>query len=130
MGQVFQFGTKYSESMGATVTSPEGEQVPVEMGSYGIGVSRLVAAIIEASHDDNGNPPTLQSIHVKVDAEGADLKVLYGAGPLLATLDTIIIECKAATATNNNKKYPTTSSSFTAPTFRVLLLLPKYHPQP
>jgi len=54
VGQVFQFGTKYSESMGATVTTPDGGQVPIEMGSYGIGVSRLVGAIIEANHDDNG----------------------------------------------------------------------------
>jgi prolyl-tRNA synthetase len=54
VGHIFQFGTKYSAPMGATVTSPEGDQVPVEMGSYGIGVSRLVAAIIEANHDENG----------------------------------------------------------------------------
>jgi len=54
VGQVFQFGTKYSESMGASVTSPDGDRIPVEMGSYGIGVSRLMGAIIEASHDDKG----------------------------------------------------------------------------
>ncbi|MEO3431766.1 proline--tRNA ligase [Inquilinus sp. CAU 1745] len=54
VGHIFYFGTKYSASMGATVTTPEGNQVPVEMGSYGIGVSRLAGAIIEASHDDAG----------------------------------------------------------------------------
>jgi prolyl-tRNA synthetase len=54
VGHIFQFGTKYSEPMGASVTTPDGDQVPVEMGSYGIGVSRLVGAIIEANHDDNG----------------------------------------------------------------------------
>jgi prolyl-tRNA synthetase len=54
VGQVFYFGTKYSEPMGAKVTGPEGQSITVEMGSYGIGVSRLVGAIIEASHDDNG----------------------------------------------------------------------------
>jgi len=54
VGQVFYFGTKYSEAMGAKVTGPGGEQVAVEMGSYGIGVSRLVGAIIEASHDEAG----------------------------------------------------------------------------
>jgi prolyl-tRNA synthetase len=54
VGQIFYFGTKYSEAMGATVVSPEGKQVPVEMGSHGIGVSRLLGAIIEASHDDKG----------------------------------------------------------------------------
>lgn len=54
VGQIFYFGTKYSEAMGATVVSPEGKQIPVEMGSHGIGVSRLIGAIIEASHDDKG----------------------------------------------------------------------------
>ncbi|MGR3757882.1 MAG: proline--tRNA ligase [Tranquillimonas sp.] len=54
VGQIFYFGTKYSEPMGATVVNPEGERVPVHMGSHGIGVSRLLGAIIEASHDENG----------------------------------------------------------------------------
>ncbi len=54
VGQIFYFGTKYSEAMGATVQGPDGKPTPVHMGSHGIGVSRLVGAIIEASHDDNG----------------------------------------------------------------------------
>ncbi len=54
VGQIFYFGTKYSEAMGATVTNAEGKDVPVHMGSHGIGVSRLIGAIIEASHDDKG----------------------------------------------------------------------------
>ncbi|NOX39933.1 MAG: proline--tRNA ligase [Alphaproteobacteria bacterium] len=54
VGQIFYFGTKYSESMNANVVNAEGERVPVHMGSHGIGVSRLVGAIIEASHDDRG----------------------------------------------------------------------------
>ncbi|PVA11897.1 proline--tRNA ligase [Pelagivirga sediminicola] len=54
VGQIFYFGTKYSEAMGATVQGPDGKSVPVHMGSHGIGVSRLVGAIIEASHDDKG----------------------------------------------------------------------------
>ncbi|MEM6760741.1 MAG: proline--tRNA ligase [Pseudomonadota bacterium] len=54
VGQIFYFGTKYSEALGATVQGPDGKAVPVHMGSHGIGVSRLVGAIIEASHDDNG----------------------------------------------------------------------------
>ena len=53
VGQIFYFGTKYSEPMGAKVNTPDGE-VAVHMGSHGIGVSRLVGAIIEASHDDRG----------------------------------------------------------------------------
>ena len=54
VGQVFYFGTKYSAPMKAVVAGPDGKEVPVEGGSYGIGVSRLVGAIIEASHDDAG----------------------------------------------------------------------------
>ena len=54
VGQIFYFGTKYSEPLGATVADADGNQVPVHMGSHGIGVSRLLGAIIEASHDDKG----------------------------------------------------------------------------
>lgn len=54
VGQIFYFGTKYSEALNAVVQGPDGKQVPVHMGSHGIGVSRLVGAIIEASHDDRG----------------------------------------------------------------------------
>ncbi|MEO0781069.1 MAG: proline--tRNA ligase [Pseudomonadota bacterium] len=54
VGQIFYFGSKYSEPMGATVQGPDGKPTPVHMGSHGIGVSRLMGAIIEASHDENG----------------------------------------------------------------------------
>jgi len=54
VGQVFYFGTKYSDPMKALVTGPDGVERPIHGGSYGIGVSRLVGAIIEASHDDAG----------------------------------------------------------------------------
>jgi prolyl-tRNA synthetase len=54
VGQVFYFGDKYSKPMKAVVAGPDGAEVAVQMGSYGVGVSRLVGAIIEASHDDNG----------------------------------------------------------------------------
>jgi prolyl-tRNA synthetase len=54
VGHIFYFGAKYSRPMGATVMGPDGQEVPVEMGSYGIGVSRLVGALIEAFHDDAG----------------------------------------------------------------------------
>ncbi|AIL64780.1 Proline--tRNA ligase [Rickettsiales bacterium Ac37b] len=54
VGHVFYFGNKYSKAMNAYVINSKGEQVPVEMGSYGIGVSRLVGAIIEANYDDIG----------------------------------------------------------------------------
>jgi prolyl-tRNA synthetase len=54
VGQIFYFGTKYSETMGFTVVGPDGAKIHPEMGSYGIGVSRLAGAIIEASHDQAG----------------------------------------------------------------------------
>ncbi len=54
VGHIFYFGTKYSEPLGATVSNADGKDVPVHMGSYGIGVSRLVGGIIEANHDDDG----------------------------------------------------------------------------
>ena len=54
VGHIFYFGTKYSAPMKANVTGPDGKDTPVQMGSYGVGVSRLVAAIIEASHDAGG----------------------------------------------------------------------------
>ncbi|KRB79781.1 proline--tRNA ligase [Sphingomonas sp. Root710] len=54
VGHIFYFGTKYSAAMGMTVQGPDGQPVTPQMGSYGIGVSRLMAAIIEANHDDAG----------------------------------------------------------------------------
>ena len=54
VGHIFYFGTKYSAPMKAEVAGPDGQTVPVHMGSYGIGPSRLVAALIEAGHDENG----------------------------------------------------------------------------
>ncbi len=115
VGQIFYFGTKYSDPLGATVTTPEGERVPVHMGSYGVGVSRLVGAIIEASHDENGIiwPESVAPFHVGIvnlkqgDGEadaaceqvygalkGLGLEVLYDdrderAGAKFATMDLI-----------------------------------------
>jgi len=54
VGHIFFFGDKYSKSMDAKVTGPDGKDITLQMGSYGIGVSRLVGAIIEASHDADG----------------------------------------------------------------------------
>lgn len=66
VGHIFYFGKKYSEPMGAVVTGPDGERTVVEMGSYGIGISRLAGAIIEASHDDAGIiwPVSVAPFHV------------------------------------------------------------------
>jgi prolyl-tRNA synthetase len=54
VGHIFYFGTKYSKAMNATVAGPDGKPLHYEMGSYGIGVSRLVGGVIEASHDAAG----------------------------------------------------------------------------
>ncbi len=88
VGQIFYFGTKYSDPMGATVQGPDGQSVPVHMGSHGIGVSRLLGAIIEASHDERGIiwPEGVTPFHCGIvnlkqgDAEAdAACESLYGA---------------------------------------------------
>ena len=68
VGHIFYFGTKYSEKLGAFVQNNKGEKVPVHMGSYGIGISRLVGAIIEAFHDEKGIkwPLNVAPFHVSV----------------------------------------------------------------
>jgi prolyl-tRNA synthetase len=87
VGHIFYFGTKYSTPLGAVVQGPDGNQITLEMGSYGIGVSRLVGAIIEASHDDDGiiwpesvAPWTIGLINLKVGDEACDAvcEALYG----------------------------------------------------
>ena len=54
VGHVFYLGTKYSKSMGAYVSDENGDEIPLEMGCYGIGVTRILAAVVEQNHDDNG----------------------------------------------------------------------------
>lgn len=54
IGHIFKLGTKYSQSMGATVLTQDGKQVPIVMGSYGIGVERIITAAIEQQHDEDG----------------------------------------------------------------------------
>jgi prolyl-tRNA synthetase len=68
VGHIFYFGTKYSKPMKAVVAGPDGAEHPVHMGSYGIGPTRLVAAIIEAFHDDAGIkwPEAVAPFHVAI----------------------------------------------------------------
>jgi prolyl-tRNA synthetase len=54
VGHIFKLGTKYSESMGAMVLDAEGKQVPIVMGSYGIGIERILSSAVELYHDDDG----------------------------------------------------------------------------
>jgi prolyl-tRNA synthetase len=79
IGHIFYFGTKYSAPMGLSVQGPDGKPVVPEMGSYGIGVSRLVGAIIEASHDEAGiiwpdavAPFKVAVLNLKVGDAGTD----------------------------------------------------------
>ncbi|MCZ8106649.1 MAG: proline--tRNA ligase [Burkholderiales bacterium] len=79
VGHIFYFGTKYSAPMKAVVAGPDGQERPVHMGSYGIGPSRLAAALIEASHDEQGiiwpdavAPFRVALINLKVGDSGCD----------------------------------------------------------
>jgi prolyl-tRNA synthetase len=79
VGHIFYFGEKYSRPMKAVVAGPDGVEKPVHMGSYGVGVSRLIGAIIEASHDDNGiiwpdsvAPFDVQLMNLKVGDQACD----------------------------------------------------------
>ena len=54
IGHIFKLGTKYSDSMGVTVLTQDGKQVPIVMGSYGIGVERIISACVEQRHDEDG----------------------------------------------------------------------------
>jgi len=81
VGHIFYFGTKYSAAMGLKVSGQDGSMVTPEMGSYGVGVSRLVGAIIEASHDDNGIiwPETVAPWKVGLVTMRGDDKASVGA---------------------------------------------------
>ena len=122
VGHIFFFGDKYSKPMGAEVQGPDGQSVPVQMGSYGVGVSRLVGGIIEASHDENGIiwPESVAPFKLGLmnlgpkkddciaycdalyaDLEAAGVEVLYddrndGAGAKFANMDLIGLPWQAA----------------------------------
>ena len=74
VGHIFNFGDKYSKSMNAMVNNNEGKSVPIQMGAYGIGISRLVAAIIEVSHDDRGIKWPLSVAPFKVSVINLNIK--------------------------------------------------------
>ena len=88
IGHIFQLGRKYAEALGLTVLDEHGKPVVVTMGSYGIGVSRAVAAIAEQSHDDKGLmwPRAVAPADVHVVATGKDDAVFAAAEELVAHL--------------------------------------------
>jgi prolyl-tRNA synthetase len=95
VGHIFYFGTKYSEPMRARVQTAEGEEVPMEMGSYGIGVSRLVGALIEAHNDEDGPvwPLSVAPFHVGiVNLKPADEEVSAACAKLEAELEALGVE--------------------------------------
>jgi prolyl-tRNA synthetase len=85
IGHIFKLGTKYSESMGATVLTPEGKEVPIVMGSYGIGVERIMTAAIEQNNDQDGIiwPKALSPFHVVVTITNMKEDSLREAGDAL-----------------------------------------------
>ena len=115
VGHIFFFGTKYSDPMGCRVQTPDGDMANIQMGSYGVGISRLAGAIIEACHDDKGikwpvpvAPFEVGLINLKAGDEGTDtacgavyeqftnagIEILYDdtnerAGGKFATMDLI-----------------------------------------
>jgi prolyl-tRNA synthetase len=96
VGHIFYFGTKYSEPMKAVVAGPDGKDVPVHMGSYGIGPSRLVPAIIEASHDEAGIiwPDAIAPFNVAIlNLKPGDAAVDGACGELEAALEARGFEC-------------------------------------
>jgi prolyl-tRNA synthetase len=85
IGHIFKLGTKYSESMGARVLTQEGKEVPIVMGSYGIGVERIITAAIEQNHDADGIiwPRTLAPFDVVVTITNMKDENLREAGEKL-----------------------------------------------
>jgi prolyl-tRNA synthetase len=85
IGHIFKLGTKYSVSMGATVLSPDGKPVPIVMGSYGIGVDRIMSAAIEQNHDDAGIiwPKAIAPFDVIVTVTNMKQDDVRGAGEQL-----------------------------------------------
>jgi prolyl-tRNA synthetase len=87
IGHIFKLGTKYSASMGATVLTQDGKEVPIIMGSYGIGVERIMASAIELHHDDDGIiwPKTIAPFDVVVTITNIKEERLLEAGEKLYT---------------------------------------------
>jgi prolyl-tRNA synthetase len=88
IGHIFKLGTKYSESMKATVLDPDGKAVPIVMGSYGIGVERIMAAAIELHHDENGIvwPLSIAPFHATVLTLGPEPELKQAAEELVEAL--------------------------------------------
>lgn len=87
-GQVFSLGTKYSKAMGATFIDKDGKEKPIIMGCYGIGIGRLMAAIVEVFHDDKGIiwPEKVAPFNAHLVSIGSDTKVIKKADEIYEKL--------------------------------------------
>lgn len=94
MGHIFQLGRKYAEALGLQVQGEDGKLATVTMGSYGVGVSRAVAAVVESSHDDLGIiwPKELAPYDVHVVLAGKDEATVAGAEQVVADLESAGVE--------------------------------------
>jgi prolyl-tRNA synthetase len=94
VGHIFKLGTKYSESMKATVLDADGKQVPIVMGSYGIGVERIMAAAIELHNDENGIlwPMAIAPFHATVLTLGPEPELRKAADELVDALAAAGVE--------------------------------------
>jgi prolyl-tRNA synthetase len=94
VGHIFKLGTKYSESLKATVLDQDGKQVPIVMGSYGIGVERIMAAAIELHHDENGIrwPMAIAPFHATVLTLGPEPELRKAADELAEALAAAGVE--------------------------------------
>ena len=94
IGHIFELGRKYSQALGLTVLDENGKARVVTMGSYGIGVSRVMAALAEANHDDKGLtwPVQIAPFHVQVLATGKDQAVFDVAEQIASSLDADGVE--------------------------------------
>jgi prolyl-tRNA synthetase len=94
IGHIFALGRKYAEALGLQVLNENGKAVTVTMGSYGVGVSRAVAALAEANHDDAGLtwPAPIAPVHVHLIATGKDEAIFHAAAELAAELDGAGVE--------------------------------------
>ena len=94
MGHIFQLGRKYADALGLQVQGEDGKLATVTMGSYGVGVSRAVAAVVESSHDDLGIiwPKELAPYEVHVVLAGKDEATAAGAEQVVADLESAGIE--------------------------------------
>ena len=94
IGHIFELGRKYSQALGLTVLDENGKARVVTMGSYGIGVSRVMAALAEANHDEKGLtwPVQIAPYHVQVLATGKDQAVFDVAEQIASSLDADGVE--------------------------------------